>query len=184
MNIFYLDRDPVLAAQMQCDQHVIKMILESAQLLCTAHRILDGTTAKAIEIFDTIHSPTQGLYKIAHKNHPSAIWARDRQANYNWLFTHMKALMAEYTYRYDGKHHKSEFLLEYIESCPKALMTCKLPFTPPPQCGMSDEYKGDDTVLAFQQYYVFEKITMSAGKGPQWGKTREAPDWYKEKAHA
>ena len=64
----------------------------------------------------------------------------------------MKALMAEYTYRYDGKHHKSEFLLEYIESCPKALMTCKLPFTPPPQCGMSDEYKGDDTVLAFQQY--------------------------------
>jgi hypothetical protein len=175
MNIFYLDRDPVLAAQMQCDKHVVKMILESAQLLCTAHRILDGDGAGADAI---------GLYKIAHKNHPSAIWARDRQANYNWLFTHMKALMAEYTYRYDGKHHKSEFLLEYIESCPMSLMTCKLPFTPPPQCGMSDKYKSDDAVLAYQLYYVFEKTSMCNGTGPQWGKTREAPNWYKEKVYA
>jgi len=168
MNIFYLNSDPVLAAQMQCDKHVVKMILESAQLLCTAHRVLDGEKS----------SDAMGLYKMAHKNHPCAIWARERRANYNWLFKHMKALMAEYTYRYNGKHHASERLLEYIKSCPISLMTCKLPFTPPPQCGMSDKYKSDDTVLAYQQYYVFEKTSMCNGTGPQWGKTREAPNWY------
>ena len=168
MNIFYLDRDPVLAAQMQCDKHVVKMILESAQLLCTAHRVLDGDGAGADAI---------GLYKIAHKNHPSAIWARDRQANYNWLSMHMKALMAEYTYRYNGKHHASERLLEYIESCPISLMTCKLPFTPPPQC-MPDECKDDDAVLAYRKYYLTEKSYMA-----QWNKIRNAPNWYKENAY-
>ena len=171
MNIFYLNSDPVLAAQMQCDKHVVKMILESAQLLCTAHRVLDGEKSA-----DTI-----GLYKLAHKNHPSAIWARERRANYNWLFKHMKALMAEYTYRYNGKHHASERLLEWLAITPICLITCKLPFTPPPQCGMSDKYKSDDTVLAYQQYYVFEKTSMCNGTGPQWGKTREAPNWYVSK---
>ena len=57
MNIFYLDRDPVIAAQMMCDKHVVKMILESAQMLSTAHRVLDGD-----EYADKV-----GLYKMAHK---------------------------------------------------------------------------------------------------------------------
>ena len=165
MNIFYLDHDPVLAAQMQCDKHVVKMIMESAQLLCTAHRVLDG---------DGPGADAMKLCKATHINHPSNIWARERQANYNWLFKHMKALMAEYTHRY-GKHHDYERLLEYIESCPISLMTCKLPFTPPPQC-MPDECKGDDAVLAYQKYYLIEKSYMA-----RWNKTRNPPNWYKEK---
>ena len=64
MNIFYLDRNPKIAAQMHCDKHVVKMVLEYAQILSTAHRVIDGD-----EVADR-----EGLYEIAHKNHPSTAW--------------------------------------------------------------------------------------------------------------
>ena len=99
MNIFYLDRHPIKAAQMMCDKHVVKMILESAQILSTAHRVLDGDD----------YADRYGLYKIAHKNHPSTIWARSGGLNYLWLYDHMRGLMQEYTYRY-GKIHATERL--------------------------------------------------------------------------
>ena len=121
MNIFYLNSNPGLAAQMQCEQHVVKMIMESAQLLSTAHRVLDGEKS----------ADAMKLCKATHKNHPSAIWTRESHANYHWLFAHMKALMREYTYRYD-KHHAYERLLDYLEVCPISLMNCDLPFPPPP----------------------------------------------------
>ena len=73
MNIFYLHRDPVAAAQMQCDKHVVKMILESAQMLSTAHRVLDGDT----------YADLRGMYKLAHKNHPSTRWVRSNYRHYN-----------------------------------------------------------------------------------------------------
>ena len=99
MNIFYLDRSPSIAAEMACDKHVVKMILESAQLLSTAHRVIDGD-----EYADKV-----GLYKMAHKNHPSTIWTRTSTENYMWLNRYFGALCREYTYRY-GKHHASERL--------------------------------------------------------------------------
>ena len=74
MNVFYLDKDPVLAASYHCDKHCVKMIVESAQLLSTAHRLLDE---------DDAHS---NLYKVAHKNHPSTIWVRSSLENYTWLY--------------------------------------------------------------------------------------------------
>ena len=89
MNIFYLDRDPKIAAQMMCDKHVVKMILESAQMLSTAHRVLDGDE----------YADKNGLYKKAHVNHPSSIWVRCSYQQYKWLYDHMVALMEEYTYR-------------------------------------------------------------------------------------
>ena len=89
MNIFYLARDPEIAAQMMCDKHVVKMILESAQMLSTAHRVLDGDE----------YANSHGLYKMAHKNHPSTIWVRSSVKNYMWLYDHMIALMNEYTHR-------------------------------------------------------------------------------------
>ena len=76
MNIFYLDEDPILAAQMHCDKHVVKMILESAQLLSTAHRLLDGNKL----------ADERGLYKATHINHPSSIWVRKSSENYYWLW--------------------------------------------------------------------------------------------------
>jgi len=148
MNIFYLDRDPVIAAQMMCDKHVIKMILESAQMLSTAHRVLDGEE----------YANKMGLYKLAHKNHPSTIWVRTSEDNYDWLWQHMCALMKEYTHRY-GKKHATERLTD-------------------PLCNAPDYCKGEDTVLAYQNYYIIEKSGFA-----KWTK-RETPVFFVEKYDA
>ena len=158
MNIFYLDKDPVIAAQMSCDKHVVKMILESAQMLSTAHRVLDGD-----EYADKV-----GLYKMAHKNHPSTIWVRSSYQHYKWLYDHMVALMREYTYRY-GKHHATERLLTPLSEYPQAIPVGD--YTNPPQC-MPEVCKGEDTVLAYQNYYIIEKSGFA-----RWTK-REIPTWF------
>jgi|TARA_B110000285_G_scaffold102341_1_gene116458 hypothetical protein len=158
MNIFYLDRDPEIAAQMMCDKHVVKMILESAQMLSTAHRVLDGD-----EIADS-----NGLYKMAHKNHPSTIWVRANLKTYDWLYQHMDALMKEYTFRY-GKHHATERLSQYLCNRPKNITHGD--FTDPPQC-MPDLCKDTDTVLAYQNYYILEKSSFA-----KW-KSRSIPKWF------
>ena len=85
MNIFFLDKRPDNAAEMHNDKHCVKMILEYAQMLSTAHRVLDG---------ENVHPD---LYKIAHKNHPSTIWTRSSKQHYDWLFRLFRMLSAEYT---------------------------------------------------------------------------------------
>ena len=96
MNIFVLDENPKLAAQYHCDKHVVKMILESAQMLSTAHAVIDNN-GKQVE----------GMYKPTHVNHPCNIWVRESAANYYWLLQLFQYLLEEYTYRY-SKHHKCE----------------------------------------------------------------------------
>jgi hypothetical protein len=160
MNIFYLDKDPVIAAQMMCDKHVVKMILESAQMLSTAHRVLDGDE----------YANETGMYKMAHKNHPSTIWVRSSFDNYIWLWDHMTALMREYTHRY-GKHHATERLKECLARVPTNIHFGENKFTDPPQC-MPDYCKGDDTVKAYQTYYIVEKSDFV-----RWTK-REVPEWF------
>jgi len=145
MNIFYLSEDPNEAAKYMYNKHVVKMILESAQLLCTAHIISDGEAADV-------------PYKATHKNHPSAIWARESVSNYIWLYDHMIALGNEYTRRY-GKKHLT------ILKCSGAL--CKAPnnvtkvdLTPMPQC-MPDQYKvPGNSVEAYWNYYEAEKVSV------------------------
>ena len=154
MNIFYIDTCPVKAAQMQCDKHVVKMVLESAQMLCAAHRVLEGG------------APVP--YKLAHKNHPSTIWTRTSTENYMWLNRYFGALCREYTYRY-GKHHASERLLGPLALVPNGLTYSG--FTDPPQC-MPDYCKGEDTVLAYQNYYILEKSRFA-----KW-KKRSIPEWF------
>lgn len=88
MNIFVLDYCPVKSAQMQCDRHVVKMPLETAQLLCSA--------------YPNDNAP----YKRTHYNHPCSIWARKSENNYLWPIEHGLALCLEYNFRY-GKNHKS-----------------------------------------------------------------------------
>ena len=101
MNIFRLDNDPFVAAYNQCNKHVVKMCLETAQLLSTAHRVLDGEDANP------------DLYKATHKNHPSAVWARENSSNYLWLMQHFDALLLEYAFRYYKRHASSR--LKHIE---------------------------------------------------------------------
>ena len=101
MNIFYFDECPIISAEAQPDKMLVKMPLETAQMLCTAHRVLDGD-----EYADSV-----GLYKEAYKNHPCTIWARESSSNYSWLYRHFLALGMEYNYRY-GKTHASIIKLE------------------------------------------------------------------------
>lgn len=157
MNIFYLDTCPIRAAQQQCDKHVVKMILESAQMLSTAHHEFGSERA---------------VYKSTHKNHPSTVWARECTSNYRWLYEHMMALGDEYTKRY-GKVHLSiekcrEALREPPEGMPWNVEAYRLyhiskadiiEHTPPPQC-MPDEYKRHDAVEAYRLYYISKADTI------------------------
>ena len=94
MNIFHLDQDPVVAAESMCDKHVVKMIVEYAQLMSTAHRVLDGEeyydkTKNGRRIKRWRLKPAAQerlLYKASHVNHPSNIWTRQSNKNYRWLY--------------------------------------------------------------------------------------------------
>ena len=144
---------------MMCDKHVVKMILESAQMLSTAHRVVDGD----------YRADRGGFYKIAHKNHPSTIWVRASSENYRWLWKHFDALLKEYTHRY-GKHHATERLRNILYMPPLNIVH-GVPLTDPPQC-MPELCKGEDTVLAYQNYYIIEKSGFA-----RWTK-REIPTWF------
>ena len=129
MNIFYLHKDPVVAAQMSCDKHVVKMILESAQLLSTCHRVQDGTeyygkTANGRKIKRWKH-PNPNLEPILYKagwvKHPSTIWLFESAYNYMWLYKHFMALNEEYKKRYNhtDDHIAVQKLGQILSSPPK-----------------------------------------------------------------
>jgi len=152
MNIFYLDRDPVKAAQIQYNKHVVKMILESAQMLCTAHHHY----AEQL-VYDNGYIP----YKKAHYNHPSTIWTRQNSRHYYWLFNHMLALGEEYTKRYGKKHLSITKCFDALQNCPVGMPLGGV-FEEPPQC-MPEEYKVvDDSVSAYWNYYEQEKYKIKA----------------------
>ena len=145
MNIFYLDKDPVKAAQLQYNKHVVKMILESAQMLCTAHHCI---------MVDDADVP----YKSAHKNHPSTIWARQSAQNYAWLYHHMMALGDEYTKRYGKKHLSITKCEDKLAILPGGILHTG--FEQPPQC-MPDEYKDECSIQAYWNYYIGEKHSVA-----------------------
>lgn len=143
MNIFYIDECPIKSAQMQVDRHVVKMILESAQMLSTAHRILDGD-----DNVDPI------LYKSTHKNHPCSKWCRESLENYEWLYHHFCSLCDEYTHRYGKIHLTDSKLREPLSCVPRNIP--KIGFTKVAQA-MPECYKNDNPVLAYREYYNAEK---------------------------
>ena len=112
-------------------------------MLCTAHHVYGNG--------DNVP------YKQAHLNHPSTIWTRENTHHYYWLYLHMLALGDEYTKRY-GKHHLSiTKCAEPLLRPPSGMPTIK--FVQPPQC-MPDEYKTDNSVHAYWNYYIKEKHTI------------------------
>ena len=150
MNIFYLDTNPKIVSIYLCDRHCVKMILESAQMLCTAHRIL-GT--------DSV-SDYLGLYKSTHKNHPCSVWTRASSNNYKWHFKLFTAMLDEYKFRYKRIHACTKLMSPLSEHPYK--IPC-LNFTAPPQC-MPDEYKCNDTVKAYRNYYKYGKSHIAEWK--------------------
>ena len=164
MNIFYLSSCPQEAAESHNDKHCVKMILEYAQMLSTAHRELDDDVPDI-------------LYKSTHKNHPSTIWTRSSKQHYDWLFRLFRMLSAEYSIRYGlisdtndtFKVHKSwDKLGKILETAPKNIEDNG--WEDPPQC-MPDSCKDDDVVTAYRNYYIQEKKSFA-----KWNYTRE-PEW-------
>ena len=153
MNIFFLDLDPEECAKMHVNKHVVKMILEHLQLLCSVHH---ATESKFIP-----------PYKLTHKNHPCSIWTRESLSNYKYLIQLTKELCKEYTYRY-GKVHKCEQYLELLENNLPPIDD--IGFTKPRQA-MPNAYKEEDSVMAYRNYYFYDKKHIHA-----W-KKREPPEW-------
>jgi len=148
MNIFYLDKDPVVAARVQYNKHVVKMILESAQMLCTAHHCYGDSEQKS-------NVP----YRQAHLNHPSTIWARGSRTTYMWLYDHMIALGKEYTKRYGKEHLTIAKCRDFLSTPPKHIQGDE--WVEPPQC-MPDEYKVEgNSVEAYWNYYEGEKHSVA-----------------------
>jgi len=175
VNIFYLHEDPRQCAQWMVDKHVVKMILETAQLLSTAHRLLDGTesidtsSGRKKRVY-TLHDERDTIfYSATHINHPSAVWARSSVENYNWLVDHLFALSDEYTYRYGKYHMTMDKMGLMIQSPPLNLK--EWDWTPMPSC-MDEQYKiGDDPIANYRNYYKYGKASMHS-----W-KKRSAPEW-------
>jgi len=152
LNIFILDWDTKKCARYHNDKHCVKMILETAQLLCGAHWL----------------SNSEAPYKLSHKNHPCAIWVRTSLSNYNWLCKLGLDLCEEYTYRY-GKTHKSQQIIEWcinnkIDIADTGLTEAAkaMPF----------DYKEDDVVQSYRNYYMGEKRGFAI-----WSK-RQKPSWF------
>lgn len=165
MNIFYIHTDPVIAAQAMTDKHVVKMILESAQLLSTAHRYLDGQEyiqlSKSGARLRKWNHPDPHLdatlYKSTHLNHPSGIWVRQSKQNYMWLFRHFLALSEEYYQRY-GKRHASELLLAGIlKNPPKNIPNTR---QTPMLVAITDTqwHVPNNPLQSYRNYYVGEKL--------------------------
>jgi len=145
MNIFYLDKDPAKAASYFYDKHKVKMILESAQMLCTAHHHYGNG--------DNVP------YKKAHYNHPSTIWCRQNASQYMWLYDHMIALGKEYTKRYNKTHLTIIKCKDVLKQLPPAIPDST--FTEPPQC-MPDHHKVPDcSITAYWNYYEQDKYTVA-----------------------
>lgn len=153
MNIFILDYDIKKSAEYHCDKHVVKMIVETCQILSTVAR-LHGHT-------DDV------LYKITHKNHPCVQWANKSLGNYKYCVELLHHLLSEYTKRYH-KIHKCQQMYEYFK-----LLNIKFDetnMTTFVQC-MPEKYQIQDTVEAYRNYYINEKIHIAKYKHssvPYW----------------
>lgn len=174
MNIFYLDTDTTACAQAHCDKHVVKMILEYAQLLSTAHRVLDGkawtdltANKRRITRYSLTNDKEGVLYKATHINHPSAIWVRESKANYNWLYDLYSKLLAEYTHRY-GKSHKCGELSASLKDSPATIADVGL--TEMPQA-MPEACQKPTAIEGYRNYYSTEKRGMLAYT------KRQMPTW-------
>ena len=156
MNIFVLDLDPKKCAEYHSNRHAVKMCIEYAQLLCGVHWMTEGGQ------YDI-------PYKLSHKNHPCAIWARACIENYNWLCNLGLELCEEYTYRYD-KRHKSQDIIEWAianpPNVPKNGSITSFALAMPVEC------KVGNAVESYRQYYMCEKRSFAV-----WNNS-ETPAWY------
>jgi hypothetical protein len=181
MNIFVVDRNPCLAAQMLCDQHVVKMITESVQMLSTCHRVLDSGKRK-VPRYHLDDDREDILYHAVHFNHPCNIWLRESWYHYNWLKEHTRHLCIEYRNRFK-RTHACESIVTYLNGYGKSprnfpkygMVGMRLDYNFKNMNfvqAMPDEYKHDDPVRAYRNFYIGSK-----SKFARW-KYTTPPKWY------
>ena len=188
MNIFYLNNDPKICAEMHLDKHVVKMILEYAQLLSTAHRVLDGTVSTRLsksgrkqQYYPLADERDNFLYSATHVNHPSAVWVRYSYENYEWLYKLFIALLDEYTHRY-GRIHATARLIDALHTppihIPKGIGFTEPTPAMPNEVKVLREVATDryeiDSIESYHKYYIHNKVHIA-----KWTK-REIPLWYSE----
>ena len=166
MNRFIVDEDPIIIAESLCDQHIVKMPLEEAQMLCTAlwHHAPE-------------YAEKKGLYKPVHQKHPCTLWAMHSRSNFMYAYRLYVAMLVEYTKRYSRIHgaskHKNAIFFgsTYLP---------ELGLTKHPQCfsGM-DELKTDEflPINAYRAFYKADKLKFA-----RYNKGREMPAWLGEVA--
>ena len=151
MNIFVLDKNVEKCAEYHCDKHVIKMILESAQMMSAVVRLNGHDTG----------------YKLTHKNHPCTIWARKSLSNYIWLKSLISLLNSEYRYRYDKSVNHKSFDMAMSLPMPDLPVIGLTPFAQ----AMPEQYRNKNAVKAYRDYYNNEKssfLTWTKRKTPKW----------------
>ena len=154
MNIFFLHKDPSRAAKAQCDKHIVKMVLETTQMLSPAAR-RNG--------FDI-------GYKSAYPNHPMTRWVGDNNYNFSWALDHAQELSKEYVARYNKFHACQKVINKFL-----SLKGSYINFSEPPQC-MPDEFKCDDYVRAYRDYYIHKIGEWK--HPPKWFQSLDADPYY------
>ena len=184
MNIFYLDKCPYKAARVQYNKHVVKMILESAQMLCTAKRVLDGIewtdytkNGRKIRRWRLDNTNEEAIiYKAGWLGHPSTQWVMASAYNYIWLYKHMMALNEEYKLRYN--HTKDHLCIQKLgevlstppTNAPINVMGTDATPAMPEECKVPG-----DVVASYRKYYIMKKKRFATWKQPA-----EMPLWFKE----
>lgn len=177
MNIFYTDYDPEVAARNMVDRHVVKMILETAQLLSTAHRVIDGEeyvgqsqSGRKAKRWRLSGNADAIMYAATHINHPSAVWVRENSANYDWLYGHLLALGREYTYRYGRTHLTIDKLKDILKDAPANIEQSKV-MTKMPSCMDKQYIVSLDPIINYRNYYNYGKTDLL-----RWS-NRPPPKW-------
>ena len=179
MNIFYLHNDPKTCAEWHVDAHVSKMLVEYAQLMSTAHRVLDGVqytglskNGRKVQRWKLSDNYENIIYKACHVNHPSGVWTRQSKSHYLWLYNLWVELHQEFVYRY-GHPHSSYTLLHEILATPPTNIP-NTPFVEPPQAmkQFPQCMVEGDSIKAYRNFY------REAKKGFAKWKNREVPYWY------
>ena len=179
MNIFYLHEDPIQNAKWHIDKHIVKMPIEYAQLMSTAHRLLDGemyigktAIGRNIKRWRLHDEREDILYKASHINHPSAIWVRESIENYFEMYKLYMAVLAEFTNRYGKVHGSSKPAIALIRPPSNIPMVKR---TQLPQCMPEICKVKNNPILAYRNYYIVEKNSFAS-----W-KNREIPEWFQTK---
>ena len=161
MNIFFLDWNLKICAQYACNKHICKLLIEHTQLLYSVYHILDP---------ELLLTAPLTPYKLTHKNHPCSKWVRENSSNFLSLLELTWEYCKEYTFRYNKIHSCQEHIIWMIQNLPRGLPN--EPMTKPFQA-MPDKYKCEDSVEAYRNYYIGEKLHFIKYKN------REIPYWLK-----